>query len=59
MRDLTGRLAVLAYVQNIDLKEIFSFPLLPIPLSMASSDETILNTDTFSIRANLERKIDP
>ena len=53
-RDLFVRLLYLSSIQNVDLEKVFSFPLTPVPLSLAHVDGSINKTD----KAKLMHKIE-
>ena len=55
-RDLMGRLAVVASQRNLDLETIFSYHLIPAPLSMFSGDETMAKTSKSTLLHELEKK---
>ena len=57
-RDLMGRIAVLASKHNIDLPNIFSYPLTPVPLAMFSTDGTMAKTTKSTLFKELEKKAD-
>ncbi len=56
-RDLFGRLLYLATTIEIDLKKIFSFPLTPVPLSLAHVDGSVMKTDKSKLMKILEDRI--
>ena len=56
-RDLFGRLLYLATTSELDLASIFTYPLTPIPLSLAHVDGSINKTDKSKLMHLLEDKI--
>ena len=53
-RDLFGRLLYLSTIQRIDLKKVFSHPLIPVPLSLAHIDGSINKTDKSKLVEKIE-----
>lgn len=56
-RDLMGRLLFLSLEKQIDLQEVLTYPLTPIPLSLAHLDGTMLSTDKSVLMRTLETKV--
>ena len=54
---LLGRIAFTAAVTKIDLEHVFSFPLTPVPLSMARGDGTMAHTDKSQLFHLLEKTV--
>ena len=57
-RDLFGSILYLSVTNNIDLPCIFSFPLTPIPLSLAHIDGGMLKTPKAKLLKELEQRIE-
>lgn len=55
-RDLFGRLLYVAAQQKLDLKEVLSYPLTIVPLSLAHIDGSMNKTDKSSLMRKLESK---
>jgi len=56
-RDLFGRLLYLAAVQDLDLPLVFTYPLTPVPLSLAHVNGTLHKTDKSNLMHKLEEKV--
>ena len=56
-RDLFGRLLYLAVRLDLDLKDILSYPLSPVPLSLAHVDGTLHKTDKSKLLKKLEVRV--
>ncbi len=56
-RDLMGKLLYLACTRKIELKEVFCFPLTPVPLSLASIYGSIKKTPKYKLSKYLEELI--
>ncbi|KAL2091652.1 hypothetical protein ACEWY4_013915 [Coilia grayii] len=57
-RDLFGRLLYLSSKYNLDLNRVFSFPLTPVPLSLAHIDGSLNKTDKSKLLHKLENEMD-
>lgn len=57
-RDLIGRLLYLAVTDDIDLREIFTYPLTPVPLSLGNFDGSMNKTPKSSLLKMLETKVE-
>ena len=57
-RDLFGRLLYLSSKNNLDLSKVFSFPLTPVPLSLAHMDGSLNKTDKSKLLHKFEREVD-
>lgn len=53
-RDLFGRLLYLSNTIGLDLQHMFSYPLTPVPLSLAHIDGSMLKTDKSKLLRKLE-----
>lgn len=56
-RDLFGRLLFLSSKNNLDLNKVFSFPLTPVPLSLAHVDGSPNKTDKAKLLHKLENEV--
>ena len=56
-KDLFGRLLYLSSQNNIDLARVFTYPLTPVPLSLAHVDGSINKTDKAKLLHKLENTI--
>ncbi|KAG1692301.1 Transmembrane protein 164 [Nymphon striatum] len=57
-RELFGRMAVIGQSRDIDLKEVFSFPLGPIPWSLGDEFGMLRKTNKAAITTALEKNIE-
>ena len=57
-RDLFGRLLYLSSVANINLEKVFTFPLTPVPLSLAHVDGSMNKTDKSKLLHKLEAMVE-
>ena len=53
-RDLLGRLLYISTVETLDLCEVFTYPLVPVLLSLAHVDGSINKTDNTKLMHKLE-----
>ena len=56
-RDL-ARLLIVAKFNNLDFRYVLSFPLCPVPLSLANYDGTLAKTDKSAIGRHLENNVE-
>ena len=57
-RDLFGRLVYISTVEKIDMSKVFTYPLAPVPLSLAHVDRTINKTDKSKLMHKLDNPDD-
>ena len=56
-RDIIGRLLYLAVIEDLDLHVVFTYPLTPVPLSLAHVNDTLHKTDKTKLMHKLEEKV--
>ena len=56
-RDIIGRLLYLADIEDLDLHVVFTYPLTPVPLSLAHVNGTLHKTDKTKLMHKLEEKV--
>ena len=54
MRDLFGSLLCLSLLEKIDMAEVLSYPLTPVPLSLSYSDGSMLSSPKSNLMKYLE-----
>ena len=54
MRDLFGSLLRLSLLEKIDMAEVLSYPLTPVPLPLSYSDGSMLNSPKSNLMKYLE-----
>ena len=57
MRDLFGSILCISLEKKIDMDEVLSYPLTPVPLSLCNVDETMLTTPKSALMKHLEERI--
>ena len=57
-RDLFGRLLYLAVTNDVDLAVVFSYPLTPVPLTLAHVDGSMNKTNKSKLMHKLEEKVE-
>ena len=57
-RDLMGRFLFLATRRHLDLSNVFTFPLTPVPLSLCYCDGTMAKTEKTALFRHLESKVE-
>ena len=56
-RDIIGRLLYLAVIEDLDLHVVFTYPLKPVPLSLAHVNDTLHKIDKTKLMHKLEEKV--
>ena len=56
-RDLSGRILLMSLQHQIDVGELFKFPLTPVPLSLCHVDGSMLKTHKLKLMRELEQRI--
>ena len=56
-RDIIGRLLYLVVIEDLDLHVVFTYPLTPVPLSLAHVNDTLHKTDKTKLMHKLEEKV--
>ena len=56
-RDLSGRILLMSLQHQIDVGELFKFPLTPVPLSLCHVDGSMLKTQKSKLLRELEQRI--
>ena len=59
VRDLFGSVLFLSLQRNVDMAEVFWYPLAPVPLSFCHTDGTILNSPKAKLLTELESRVKP
>ena len=57
VRDLFGSVLFLSLQRNVDMAEVFWYPLTPFPLSFCHTDGTILNSPKANLLTELESRV--
>ena len=58
-KNIFGRIAMMSQHRNIDMKEIFAFPLGPVPWALADSMATLKKTNEAILMHELEKNAEP
>ena len=58
-KNIFGRIAMMSQHRNIDMKEIFAFPLGPVPWALADSMATLKKTNKAILMHELEKNAEP
>ena len=57
IRDLLGSILFLSLERKVDMAEVLSYPLTPVPLSLCHVDDTMLKTKKSTLNSALEIKV--
>ena len=58
-KNLFGMMTVISQSRNLDMKEVLSHPLVPIPWSLVTSDHTLRKTNKSILNNTLEKESTP
>ena len=57
MRDLFGSILCISLEKKINIDEVLSYPLTPVPLFLCNVDKTLLSTPKSALMEQLERRV--